>query len=193
MNQKGNTTLFGVTFIFIVSLMGLGIASHKLTNLHDQRLNQHLHLCTKELNGITKSYISNMKRTNTAIMILSLTQTGTALLPGGAIISESAIKSTKLLTQKSQVILYLSFMNQSRKLLSKKCIFNPLILSSPYKMNFTMSFSRDSLGRALTRRKNWNYTVLNSIGIIRNKINLQDLNIRVSSKKLSAPKLGNLF
>jgi hypothetical protein len=193
MNQRGNTTILGVMFLFLICLAGLKIVSYKLSNFHDQRMNQALHLCTKKLNGITKTYISNMKRTNHVIMILTLTQRGTALIPGGVIVAEAAIKSTKLLVQKSQVAFYLSYLNKSRKVLSKKCIFNPVILSSPYKMNFSMSFSRDILGRAKVRRYNWNYNVINSHGVIRNKINLNDIDTKISSKKHKVPSTGNLF
>lgn len=188
MNEKGNTTLLGLTFLLLFSILGSYFIQKQLFYISEQKTKQELLLCTKKVNGLTQNFIQNIKRTNYLLKMLTIGKYASIFIPGINLTTTTGVKlGIKTLKITQQTLLF-SFMKNMGKMAMNQCSINPLrVIQTPYQ-HYGLDFKRNKFNEAKLRSKKWTvnthkgkFLIMNSFDILQNKTSSTMIEVSLSS------------
>lgn len=170
MNERGSTTLFGITIIMALSLCALFFIKKRIDYTLENEKLQKLLLCTKKTNGITKDFFDKMSQTNNYLKTLTMTKYGSILIPiYGVMASKSAAQAIKIV-KAIQVGYLISHLNKLKELTQNNCYLSPNTYTTPFELALNSGFKRNRYEEAKLRGKTWKYANLNSKKMIVTKL-----------------------
>lgn len=194
MNNKGNTTLLGITILMILSIIGLNLLSKRVKSFTLLKDKQELLLCTKKINGETRKLINRMEISNTSLKLLTIGKRisliSVIFAPGVSLSTQSGIKKAIFLGKRFQDILIFSYLNFLRIQLTSKCSIALAAFKTPYKLSF-LKLKRNSYNQVRARKKVWTISTAKGPFQIRTLFNLKSK--RVSSTMKTANLFSRLF
>lgn len=195
MNQKGETTLFVILLLVVMS----GLLT--LCGLELERSFRHLKnrtslfLCVKQSKGELNEYLKFIGRTNWALENIKKAQLVAIFVPGLQAVALDAQKAIKLIkiAQDSKLFIYLKKLNDLR---NQGCPVDPRLLITPFELGSTVH-KRGLNDVVLLRSNKWNYHYLKipfAINLEIRVIKLNSLNPQIefyATEKMA--KLSSLY
>ncbi|MBT4793357.1 MAG: hypothetical protein HON90_17430 [Halobacteriovoraceae bacterium] len=172
MNERGSTTLFGISLLILISLIGLHILSKRINEHKDLHSKQSLLLCTKKINGETQQYIKKIQRYNKALKLLTLGKAISLFIPGANVATSSGMRQAIKVLKLIQLKLAFSYVKNITIEFNKHCYFSPNLLITPFQYKL-VGFSRNKFNEALPRGNKWKIKTLKGKYIIITIINLK--------------------
>lgn len=188
MNERGNTTLFGLMLVMVISMIGLHLIKLRVDYTKSNEQFQKLLLCSKETNGETKQFYDRISKSNAFIKALTITEYTSTVIPiYGVVASNSAAQAVEAI-KLIQVGYLLSYLNKLRELTQKNCFLSPNIYKTPYELSITSGLERNQFEEAKLRGDNWKYANMNAKSMIVTKLQFKpNWEIKSSLMSLGMP------
>ncbi len=180
MNERGSTTLLNVFILMMITSWGVILIGQRLNKRHDLKEKIHITLCSKELNGVLKAYITKIEDDNKLLAMLTKGQAIGMFIPIiGTITAQTslsyALKAVKA-HQYLEKIKYHYFLFQHVK---KGCLSYFFQQYRPY------TWKRDYLNRVMAKRDHQTYTIKGKKWIIRTRLQVSNQKFFSQMKKVS--------
>jgi len=181
-NQKGNSTLFGITLIILFTFITLNIIHHKLKLFSNLQQKQQILICTKEVNGMTQALVKKIRETNHWLKILTLSKHITMAVPYLGLSGKISTKAGIKLLKKAQMLAVISHLKKMKDLDLKSCSFNWSIYKTPITI-LGLHIKRSQFNEAIFREEKWKYYVYSQSEITINSIsNSGQVSSRISKR-----------
>ncbi|MAX66250.1 MAG: hypothetical protein QF441_04345 [Bacteriovoracaceae bacterium] len=188
-NQNGQAAFLGLVLLTLLSLQGSLYLKKRLIEIKQQKEKQQALLCSKEVNGMTKSLIQQFHHTNKMLKWITIGKYisyASLILPPPlkllmSIIRKNGKHAAKYL-KKFQRLKAFSYVNYIRFNLRRKCSFSFNISKTPYKYRKNR-FKRDHLNQAKLRKKKWHIYTQKGNYQIKTQVNVRTRKIHSTLKK----------
>jgi hypothetical protein len=181
MNESGNTTFFGLCLLLLFSYYGLTKLSNKIKRGQDLMHKQRVLLCSKEINGMTSRFISQIVFSNKTLKYLTIGEFASLLIPfpGINLATKNGAKAAIKIAKRSQTLLRIIYKAQLSKTYLNGCKFKKSFLQTPF------TKKRDKLNQLIIRNKIWVLKVLSGAYLISSKHKVNTQEVTSSMKKVN--------
>jgi hypothetical protein len=166
-NDIGNITSIGLVFFLAIISIGSISLIKKSNDIKKHKEVFMNFLCVKEAHGVIAQHKETIELTNNIIRIANLGQM-IGLFTNPTILIGS--KRAKELTQKSQAIYHISFLEKIRSLFTQSCIFTPNIAKTHFETTSVLILERDKSGVVKRRREKWEFSSINKSSLIKSTL-----------------------
>lgn len=162
MNEHGNSTLMGISFLILFTIAGLRFTESRIYSFKKIRQKQNILLCSKKINGEYSRFITKIELTNQMLRAATLGKTFALLIPIPGLniaLKQSGEVMIKLL-KIAQNMMFVSLLKNVPKFYMQGCLISPSFAKTPY--HYTVKgFSRNALNEIRSRgKKEWVIYVL---------------------------------